>query len=284
MNITGLLYDFKTRKSKYDYLKVGDFFEGLLVLKLYHIIRTGHRSALFRCHCGENFYRTFSNIQKGKKCCSKCSRWESSKSKYIIKDRRLYGIWKSMNRRCSNSEDDNYHHYGGRGIEVCEEWRDNCVEGFNNFYKDMGIYPSTLHTVERKDVNGNYNKDNCCWATQKEQGNNKRDNHTLMWKGQKYTISEISDILGIKANTLCYRLRRGWSVEEAIRGYRETAWKRPLRKLTDEQFDNLLHRYFNKNEKCYRLSKEYGVDSGNLNRVLKDKKVLEYFEELTYET
>lgn len=78
-----------------------------------------------------------------------------------------YKTWIAMRRRCNDPSTDNYKYYGGRGIKLCKEW-----ENFDAFYKDMGPKPTNLHSIERRNVNGNYQKDNCYWATKIEQMNN----------------------------------------------------------------------------------------------------------------
>ena len=267
------------RRSIYDKVFSGNYFDGVLVLQKLHFPKTGQYGAVFRCHCGKVFERLFGNVKRGQRDCNDCSSYRSNKSKFTIKDRRLYRIWKAMNYRCHSPDHPSYEDYGGRGIHVCDSWRDHSEEGFNNFYQGVGMYPTTSHTLDRIDVDKGYSSDNCRWATSKVQANNKRDNHYIKWEGVDYTIQGLGEELGIKPNTLLYRLRRGWSLEEAISGVKLTPWKRPLSKLTDEQFDELLVAYFRKGVNCYRLSREYKVDSGNLSRLLKRKDIIKYYQE-----
>jgi len=81
-----------------------------------------------------------------------------------------YSIWAGIKQRCFNPKGTAFHDYGGRGISVCDRW----VESFENFYADMGPRPSPRHSVERQDVDGNYEPDNCFWATPDVQARNKR--------------------------------------------------------------------------------------------------------------
>jgi hypothetical protein len=84
----------------------------------------------------------------------------------------VYRAWKGMKNRCYNPNNKKFPHYGARGIKVCDEWKDS----FETFYADMGEPPTKNHSLDRKDVNGNYCKDNCRWATNLEQSANRRDN------------------------------------------------------------------------------------------------------------
>jgi hypothetical protein len=124
----------------------------------------------------------------------------------------LYNIWKAIVQRCENPRHDAYPLYGGRGITVCQRWR----RSYAAFAADMGERPSLLHTVDRIDVNGHYERDNCRWATRKEQSNNRRDNSWLEWRGRIYTRAQAADAVGISRGLLQWRLARGWPVERAL--------------------------------------------------------------------
>ena len=124
---------------------------------------------------------------------------------------RIYRIWSNMKSRCKRKTDTKYENYGGRGIKVCERW-----EKFENFYADMGDAPEKL-TLDRIDVNGNYEPSNCRWATQKEQQNNRRNNLIVEYRSQKYTLQQLCDHLGKNSDRVQQRLKRGDSLERALR-------------------------------------------------------------------
>ena len=122
-----------------------------------------------------------------------------------------YISWGCMIQRCTNKKHRNYSSYGGRGITVCADWMD-----FENFYRDMGDRPNGM-SLERKDNNGNYCKENCCWTTQKEQSNNTRTNVKITFNGETKTISQWAEATGIKRGTLNNRLFRGnWPLDKAF--------------------------------------------------------------------
>lgn len=126
---------------------------------------------------------------------------------------RLYRIWYGMYRRCKNKKHTRYNRYGGRGITVCEEWKDfhAFVDwALSNNYKDS-------LTLDRKDNNKGYSPDNCRWATVKEQSENKECNNFFTHKGETRTLTEWALIYGLPEATLWTRIfRYGYSFEEAV--------------------------------------------------------------------
>ena len=126
---------------------------------------------------------------------------------------RLYAIWCNMRGRCYRKSREDYPEYGGRGIEVCEEWRASFAT-----FKEWAIssgYRENL-TLDRKDPNGNYDPTNCRWATLKQQANNTRTNRLITYNGETHTLSQWADLKGISYDTLRNRLNRGWTVERAL--------------------------------------------------------------------
>lgn len=117
------------------------------------------------------------------------------------KRNKTYLAWQNMNGRCFNPALPNYHNYGGRGITVCERWRD-----FANFLADMGECPPGL-TLERNNNQGDYEPGNCTWASYDAQGNNRRTNRLIECNGVTKTLSQWSRATGLHKDTIRWRLR-----------------------------------------------------------------------------
>ncbi len=124
-----------------------------------------------------------------------------------------YAIWQGILNRCRNSNVRSFKNYGGRGISVAPEW-----QTFEQFYADMGPRPSTSHSVERKDVDGNYGPGNCLWATAREQCNNRRNTRRVMYRGELMPLAEAVRRAGsvIHIEAAWVRLRTGWTPEAAL--------------------------------------------------------------------
>ena len=123
----------------------------------------------------------------------------------------LYKIWVAMQHRCHNSKYKDFQRYGGRGIAVCQRWRNS----FWDFVTDVGERPAGM-TLERRNNNGNYEPENCRWATRLEQMANTRRNHLVSFNGETLHIAEWSRKTGIGFDTIQTRIKRGWTPEKAL--------------------------------------------------------------------
>lgn len=122
-----------------------------------------------------------------------------------------YNIWNNIKKRCYNPRNPSYPRYGGRGIQMCEQWR-----SFITFLAEVGARPSAGLSLERIDNNGHYEPGNIRWATPTEQSRNRRSNVRLTFHGQTKTLVEWAEIRGIRPTIIQGRLRRGASLEEAL--------------------------------------------------------------------
>ena len=129
---------------------------------------------------------------------------------------KTYTAWKNMVSRCNNPNDISYKNYGERipPITVCEKWLPE-NNGFINFLADMGERPAGL-SLDRIDNNLGYYKNNCRWATPKEQGRNKRNNHKLNISGKEKCFAELEEITGIRQETIRSRIKKGFTPEKAL--------------------------------------------------------------------
>jgi len=138
-----------------------------------------------------------------------------------------YSTWQSMKQRCYDFNCGCYPRYGGRGITVCDRWR----EDYGAFLEDMGQRPSPLHSIERIANEGNYEPNNCRWATRSEQARNRRSSRLITCDGVTKTLAEWAELTGIGASVIDTRLARGWEVSDALtalagnpRNRRTTHW------------------------------------------------------------
>lgn len=117
-----------------------------------------------------------------------------------------------MKVRCYNQNNHKYPSYGGRGIKVCDRWKDS----FESFLEDMGPRPSDQHSIDRIDNNADYGPANCRWATKAEQAMNRRTTRWLTHAGKTMMLSEWADHTEVHEETIRRRLDAGWSVERAL--------------------------------------------------------------------
>lgn len=129
-----------------------------------------------------------------------------------------YSSWDSMIGRCMRPNDPTFGRYGGAGITVCQRWT-----VFDNFFADMGERPAGT-SLDRIDPNGDYEPQNCRWASAKTQANNRRNNRKIAYDGQQVTIRQLSDLTGTDYQLLRERiLKRGWDVKRAVTTERRKA-------------------------------------------------------------
>ncbi len=171
-----------------------------------------------RCICGNVTKNAFNHLNDGKILSCGCLGLERrikgcTKHGHSAGDKvsKTYGCWQGMLSRCYNDVSNfQFPNYGGRGIAVCERWHK-----FENFLADMGEKPKDL-SLDRIDVNGNYEPTNCRWATMKTQQNNRRGNHFLTFCNKTQTIMQWSEEVGIGGSTIRYRIKKSWPIERAL--------------------------------------------------------------------
>lgn len=163
-----------------------------------------------RCECGnlKSVYKH--NIIGGN--VKSCGCLKKKPKSHGMTNHPLYSRWKGMKQRCRDAGADNYSRYGGKGIDVCEEWSNS----FEKFLEDMGLPPNEEYTLDRINNSLGYNKSNCRWASPEEQARNKGDNRVLEFQGERKSLVEWSETMDISVQTLHSRLSRGWSVEETL--------------------------------------------------------------------
>lgn len=126
---------------------------------------------------------------------------------------RLHSIWRGMKQRCNNPNREAYKDYGGRGIAICDEWKDN-FEAFYEWAMANG-YSDDLE-IDRRDNDGDYEPSNCQWVTRGIQANNRRTSAKLTLNGETHTIAEWTRITGLSKATIEGRLKRGWTIERTL--------------------------------------------------------------------
>ena len=199
----------------------GQRFGRLIVAKRAENTKSGDARWMCKCDCGNETIVKAKHLKSGGTKSCGCLQKEIARD--MLKARRTHGMsgtpihkeWEAMKRRCYNPNTEKYYRYGGRGIVVCDRWRDS----FEAFYEDVSKllhFGEQGYTLNRINNDGNYEPNNVEWATQKEQANNRQSNHLLTFNGKTQTIVQWADETGIKSATIARRLKKGWSVEKAL--------------------------------------------------------------------
>lgn len=195
--------------------KIGDVYNGFeIIKKTVKVAKSGNRYSCYLvrcCKCGAEYEWSISNLTRGNKCICQSHRQRHGKS-----NTRIYNIYYDIVTRTENPKNWAYKYYGERNIKMCSAWRND----FQTFY-DWSMangYAENL-TIDRIDNNKGYSPENCRWVTMKEQlQNKKRKNHMITYNNETLTMKQTAEKYCINYNTFQNRLRRGWSVEEAING------------------------------------------------------------------
>ena len=190
-------------------------FNRLFVVKQNGLNKYGQRIWECKCDCGNTTYVITANLKSMKTKSCGCA-LKGINKKHSLCGTRLHSIHRDMIARCYNPNRKSYKSYGGRGISVCDEWRGE--NGLRNFY-DWSIsngYKEEL-TIDRIDVNGNYEPENCMWATREEQANNTRRNLYVSIDGETHTLSEWCKIKGLDYKKVYQRVHRlKWDYKKAL--------------------------------------------------------------------
>lgn len=190
---------------------IGAKFERLEVISRAPSTRHGKRW-LCSCKCGNSTIAYEAKLLSGTTKSCGCLLKEKRHGKSHT---RLYRIWGGMKTRCYNPNSDHFKDYMGRGITICDEWR-NSFEAFHDWAVANG-YRDDL-TIDRKDPNGNYEPSNCQWITTKEQNRNKTSTAVIEYRGEKRRLKEWAAITGVGYQALFWRYKQGWTPEEIING------------------------------------------------------------------
>lgn len=207
----------KRNNVKQTQIKEGDVFGRLTAIRFFEKRGRAKRHYwVFSCTCGkEHVAGAYNAISGTTKSCG-CLRDDTIKNVYLdhgMSRTPAHNIWSGMIQRCGPvPTSENWHLYGGRGIVVCDRWKD-----FKNFYADMFPRPSPNLTIDRIDVNGPYSPENCRWATSKEQSQNMRKNVIITVNGENMCLKAATEKLNLSYTTVWQRIRKlGWSVERAL--------------------------------------------------------------------
>lgn len=194
---------------------IGKRFGRYVILDRDFTKNTKRTYCICKCDCGNEKSVLLQNLLNGNTKSCGCYSIEEKKERKTIHSHsrtRIYRVFQYMKQRCYNPQNDRYNNYGARGIRICDEW----LNDFSVFYEwaiNSG-YSDNL-TIERIDVNGNYCPENCTWIPNSEQGNNRTNNHWVVYNGEKLTLKQLSRKYNIHIDTLSYRLKH-WDIDKAV--------------------------------------------------------------------
>lgn len=197
----------------------GQKFGMLTVIRFSHRIETNYFWEC-RCDCGtiKNIRRASLKQGYNKSCgcwiaADRLTRTPPSRKQHGLQYHPLYQKWDGMKRRCFDIDNKGYKDYGGRGITMCDEWKNDFITFYNwgiaNGYKEGLV-------IDRINNNGNYEPDNCRFVTTKINNNNTRSNRLITYKGETKTLAQWAESIGLKKTTLHMRFKYGWDIESGL--------------------------------------------------------------------
>ncbi len=196
-------------------IEKGDKFNRLTSIKFGYKDERSNQYWIFKCDCGIEKSIRVSNVKNGMVKSCGCLHKEIIKNvksnlKHGMSRTKAYKSWASMKSRCFDKNNSSYKNYGSRGIKICKEWLK-----FENFYNDMGDRPENK-SLDRIKNNKGYYKENCRWATRKEQQNNTRYNYLIEYNGKVQNMKQWAEELNINYSTIQNRIKRGWSIKKTF--------------------------------------------------------------------
>lgn len=191
----------------------GDRYGITTVIEYWGRVWTNHHAWLCRCDCGNEHLAGGNHLRTGvTKSCGCLHSGGRAVERHGHHDSRTYSTWEHMIHRCTRPNYYKYHLYGGRGISVCDRWRNSFVA----FLEDMGERPEGKTLDRYPNPNGNYEPGNCRWATAKEQARSSRKAYRIEWKGEVRSLSEIAEMEGVNRYSLIYRFKTVGDIDMAV--------------------------------------------------------------------
>lgn len=200
----------------------GQIFGNLVVVKRVedHVTCGGQKKKMYlcKCSCGNMKVIQSASLRNGrtKSCgCINLAKLKAGRTTHGMRKTRLYGEWAGMKTRCFNPNSQRFSDYGGRGITVCEEWK-NDFKSFYDYVSQLPHFGEEGYSLDRINNDGNYEPGNVKWSTAKEQNFNQRRTAKVEFNGEIHTLAEWSDIKGIPLRTLKYRYYHGKRPDEIL--------------------------------------------------------------------
>ena len=202
---------------------IGEKYNKLLVIEEAEPIKN-NRMVKCLCDCGNTSVINVSNLRANRiiSCgCHKRNQIISRNTTHNQRHTKLYEVWKSIKQRCYNQNNASYHNYGARGITMCDEWL-NSFEKFYEWSYSNGYSTEKQNdekhklTIDRIDVNGNYEPSNCRWVDRKTQSNNTRTTKLITINNETHCLADWLKILNVNGFTYYYRIKNGMTPEQAL--------------------------------------------------------------------